>query len=407
MSNRPAIRTPSFRYYSASMSSLAVFPVRSGREKRQFLELPWQLYQGDTNWIPPLRKNIKELVGFASHPFHKHNQVQTFLAIRDGEPCGRIAAIINQAYIERYQDRRGFFGFFECVNDQQVANALFDSAKTWFAERDIHDMRGPANPSLNYECGLLVDGFDTPPFFMMTYNPPHYGTLIEGYGFRKVQDMYAFWGHVDMLQQLDKKLQFIAEEVIRRFHVRTRAMNKKRFRQEVRTFLDIYNNSLSGTWGFTPLSQGEMEHMSKSLRMLIVPQLTSVAEVDGRVVGVSFGLLDYNTRIKQIDGRLFPFGFIRLLWNKRAIKRIRLISTNVIPEFQRWGVGLLLLYNLTRPILEWGIQEAEFSWVLESNALSAGSLRRGGAKLTKTYRMYDYGPTPDPQRALYENRRSK
>lgn len=387
------------------MKQLNVVPVRTGREKRQFIDLPWSIYQGDPNWIPPLRMNIKELVGYSRHPFHEHNQVQTFLALRDGTPVGRVAAIVNQAHIDRYQDRRGFFGFFECVDDQQVANALFDAARTWLAERNIQDIRGPANPSLNYECGLLIDGFDSQPWFMMTYNRPYYGRLIEEFGFRKVQDLYAFWGHKDMLLSLDKKLQFVVEEATRRFNVKVRPMDGKNFDRDVRSFLNLYNRSLGGTWGFTPMSDGEVKHLSKSLKMLIVPELASVAEVDGKMVGATFGLLNYNPRIKEINGRLFPFGFIKLLRNKRAIKQLRLISTNVVPEYQKWGVGLILMARLVPLVDSWGIEEAEFSWVLESNTLSAGTLRRGGAKLTKTYRIYDYGPTPDPQRNLYEGKK--
>jgi hypothetical protein len=230
---------------------------------------------------------------------------------------------------------------------------------------------------------------------------------VETYGFRKVQDMYAFWGHVNMLEQLDKKLAFIVEESTRRFNIKPRSINAQRFTEEVHAFLNLYNQSLGSTWGFTPMSAGEVNHMAKSLKMLIVPELTSVAEVDGRMVGASFALLDYNPRIKQINGRLFPFGFLRLLWNKRGMKRLRLLSTNVAPEYQKWGLGVVLMHNFVAPALRWGIEEVEFSWVLESNNLSAGSLKRGGAKLTKTYRIYDYGPTPDPQRGLYEGKISK
>jgi GNAT superfamily N-acetyltransferase len=153
-------------------------------------------------------------------------------------------------------------------------------------------------------------------------------------------------------------------------------------------FLDIYNRSLVDTWGFVPLSDAEVDHMAAALKMLIVPEMTSIAEVDGRPIGAMFGLLDYNPRVRQIDGRLFPFGFIRLLWNRKAIQRIRLISTNVLPEFQRWGVGLVLVAKLVPEVLKWGITEAEFSWVLESNHLSRSTLQRGGAKLYKTYRIY-------------------
>lgn len=371
------------------MSDVVVKRVETRREQKAFLGLPWLLYRGDPQWVPPLRRQQAQLVGFLPHPFHQHNQLQTFLATRGGQPVGRIAAIVNPEHIRRYQEQRGFFGFFESTDDPAVAHALFDAARAWLAERELPLMRGPVNPNLNYECGLLVEGFDTPPTFMMTYNPPYYEKLLLDYGFEVAQNLYAFDGHVDMLQSLDQKLAFVIEEAKRRFKLELRHLDRRRFKEDVRTFLDIYNRSLVGTWGFTPLSAEEVEVMSRDLRWLIVPELTSVVEVEGRPVGAVFGLLDYNPRIKKIDGRLFPFGFLRLLTNRRAIKRLRLISTNVLPEYQRWGVGLVAMARLLPEALRWGIEEAEFSWVLESNHLSYKTLKRGGAKLTKTYRIYD------------------
>lgn len=355
--------------------------------------------------MPPLRMHVKGLVGFTRHPFYRRNEVQAFVAERNGVPCGRIAAIVNHDHMERYHDRRGFFGFFESIDDVEVATALFDAAKDWHARRNIQDIRGPVNPSMNYECGLLIDGFDTPPFFMMTHNPSYYGRLVESCGFRKAHDMYAFWGHTNMVTTLDKKLAFVAEEGMRRMNIRLRTLDPRRFPQEVDTFLEIYNRSMDGAWGFTPLSPAEIDELGGSLRMLIVPGLTSLAEVEGRVIGAAFALLDYNPRIRAIGGRLFPFGFLRLLWNKKKLKRIRFMSANVVPEYQKWGVGLMLLHHLLHPILDWGIEEVEFSWVLESNRLSLGTLKRGGARISKTYRMYDFGPTPDPQQFLAERTR--
>ena len=224
----------------------------------------------------------------------------------------------------------------------------------------------------------------------MTYNRPYYEQLVTRYGFQKVQDLYAFWGHVNMLESLDKKLTFIAGETVRRFRVKIRHLDPAHFDRDAHTFLDIYNKSLVATWGYVPLSVGEMKHMARVLRHLIVPEMTSIAEIDGQPIGAMFGLLDYNPRIKAIGGRLFPFGAIRLMWNRRAIKSIRLLSTNVVPEYQRWGIGLALVAHLVPNVLKWGVQEAEFSWVLESNQLSRMTLERGGAKLTKTYRLYDY-----------------
>lgn len=371
------------------MGEVVVQAVTSRRQKKQFFRLPWQLYRDDPNWIPPLRQNQLELLNFKPHPFYDTAEIQTFLALRRGEPCGRVAAIINHVHNQRYEEQRGFFGFFESVDDPQVAAALFDAARQWFADRGITVLRGPVNPSLNYECGLLIDGFDSPPTFMMTYNPPYYASLIDSCGFSKSQDMYAYWGHVSMLQELDKKLQFIVDEAKRRFNVTLRNLDRSQFDEDVRRFLDIYNRSLVGTWGFAPMSEGEIEHASKGLKWLIVPELTAAAEVNGQMVGAVFGLLDYNPRVKRIDGRLFPFGLVRLLWNKRAIPRVRLVSTNVVPEYQKWGLGLVLLNKLLPDALKYGLQEAEFSWVLESNHLSKATLERGGAKLVKSWRLYD------------------
>jgi GNAT superfamily N-acetyltransferase len=385
-------------------SDLVVRPVTTRRQRQQFLKLAWQLHAEDPNWMPPLRSNQAELVGYPTswfgqakaHPFYRTADVQTFLAFRGDRPCGRIVAIVNEAYNQSNDQPRGFFGFFESIDDQQVANGLLDAAYQWVRQRGLDVMRGPFNPSMNYECGLLIEGFDTPPFFMMTYNPPYYGRLLEEYGLQKSQDMFAFWGHVDMLASLDQKLAFISNAARERFHIDVRPLDKKRFRADVNAFIDIYNQSNIGSWGFVPISPDESQVVAASLRRLIVPELTTFAEVDGKPVGAVFGLLDYNPRVKAIDGRLFPLGFVKLLGNRREIKRIRILSTNVLPAYQRWGVALVMLAALVPKAIAWGIEEAEFSWVLESNSLSRGSLERGGAKRTKTYRIYDYSAASDP-----------
>ncbi len=374
------------------MSNLIVVPVATRRQRNQFLQYPGQLYRNDPNWIPPIRVDQKELVGYKHHPFYEKNRAQTFLAYRGGEVCGRIAAILNRVHIEYCKENRGFFGFFECVDDQQVANALFDAARTWLAEQGIHAMRGPANPGINYIWGTLVEGFDSPPTFMMAYNPPYYARLIEGYGFRKAQDLYAFWANIDMLPAASAKHEPIAQQIVERYGIRVRSLNRARFRQDVEAFLSIYNRSMVRHWGFSPMSNAEVQHMAQAMRFLLVPQLTVGAEVDGQLAGVALALLDYNPRIKKIDGRLFPFGFLRLLLGRRKIKKIRLLAANVLPEYQLLGVGLVLVRAMTPAGLEWGLDEVEYSWVAESNSLSRGSLEKGGAKRIKTYRVYDLDP---------------
>ena len=371
------------------MSNVVVRPVETHAAQRRFVNLPWRIYRDDPCWVPPLVMSQRELLGFRPHPFYDASRIRCFLASRGDRDVGRIAAIVNAGHLQRYHDQRGFFGFFECDDDEAAARALFGAARDWLSGQGIRAIRGPTNPSLNYECGLLVEGFDTPPFFMMTHNRPWYGSLVEANGFRKVEDLYAFWGRLSMLDSLDSKLGTMVEGVRERFGVVVRPLDRSRFDAEVRMFLDIYNSSLGGTWGFVPLSDGEVRHMAASLKHLIVPELALVAEVDGKPIGSVFCLLDYNTRIKAINGRLFPFGFARLLWNKRGIKRMRAISTNVIPEYQAWGVGLVLMAALVPPLRAWQMDEVEFSWVLESNHLSKRTLERGGALVTKKYRIYD------------------
>ena len=374
------------------MADVVVRPVDTRSEQKRFIRLPWRIYRDDPCWMPPLIMSQQELLGFRPHPFYERSKSRSFLATRGGRDVGRITAIVNAGHIDRYKEQRGFFGFFECDEDTAASRALFQAAGDWLHAQGMTCIRGPANPTLNYECGLLIEGFDTPPFFMMTHNRPWYAQLVEDAGFGKIEDMFAFWGETAMLGGLDPKLVTMVAGVKERFGVTIRPLDRRRFADEVRTFLHIYNESLGGTWGFVPLTSGEIDHMAASLKYLIEPELTLVAEVEGKPVGAVFCLLDYNPRIKAIDGRLFPFGFLRLLWNKKAIKRLRAISTNVIPEYQAWGIGLVLMNGLHERFMKWGLREVEFSWVLESNYLSRRTLERGGALVTKKYRMYQDDP---------------
>ncbi len=370
-------------------SNYEVVRVEDRRQRREFIDFIWKLHKDDPNWIPPIRMNQEELVNFRRHPFYENAKCRTFILRKDGQVAGRIAAIINNGHNKRFGEKRGFFGFFDCIDDQQAANMLFMEASRFLKSEGMDDVRGPCNPSLNYEIGTLVDGFDTPPTFMMTYNWPYYDKLIKGFGFEKTQDLYAYEGNMSMLKTIDPKLKFVIDEVKRRFNVTLRAANRKKFGEEVKLFLKIYNEALQGTWGFVPLSDAECVSIGASLKLLIDPTLTSFVEVDGKAVAVGICLPDYNPLIKKINGRLFPFGFLTLLFGRKKIKKVRVMSTNVVPEYQRWGLGLVVLDRMLPDCLSQGITDAEFSWVLESNHLSRGSLERAGTIRTKTYRLYD------------------
>lgn len=371
-------------------AEIDVVNVTTWSHKRQFLRLPWTLYQDNSCWVPPLRRTQKEMVGYVRHPFQANVEMQTFIALHKRRPVGRIAAILNRAHQQYHHDNTlGFVGFFESIDSQDVANRLFAAAEDWLRARGVRRMIGPTNPTMNYEAGLLVDGFDKSPTFMMPYNWHYYGQLWERAGFRGVQDLLAYYGHTGMLNDVRQRVAKTVVHARERFGIEMRQLNRARFRDDVRTFLQIYNAASSATWGFVPLSDAEIDTLSKELRYLIIPELTAIAEVDGRVIGAIFGILDYNPLIKKINGRLFPFGALTILRQRRSIDKVRIMSANVTPEFQRWGVGVAMLAYMLKHGVEWGLKQAEFSYVLESNQLACASLERGGAVRERVYRMYE------------------
>ncbi|QDU26081.1 hypothetical protein ETAA8_11550 [Anatilimnocola aggregata] len=371
------------------MDPVVVTPVRTWRDQSRFLAFSWELYKDDPHWVPPLKANHLELLGYRKHPFYDDAEIQTFLATRAGKVVGHIAAIVNHSHNRVQGDRRGFVGFFESIDDEEVAHALFRTADDWLAERGMTGARGPANPSMNYECGLLVKGFDSPPTLMMTYNPSYYARLWESYGYGKSQDLFAYEGDRDQFPQLQKMIAPLAEQAQRRCQATVRPLNKKRFMDDVLSFFELYNLSFTTMWGFSPPSRREMIKMATSMQQLILPDLVSIVEVEGKVVGAMIGLPDYNPRIKEIKGNLFPFGFIKLLWTGKPFQRIRILSINVMPEFQRWGLGMVLMSDLLPRSIARGIPEAEFSWISEDNEVARMGVEKGGGTLTKIFRMYD------------------
>ncbi|TWT94854.1 hypothetical protein Pla108_37050 [Botrimarina colliarenosi] len=370
---------------------LRIEPVVNRYQRRDWLEMPWKVNAGDPCWVPPLRDMQRRQAGFASHPVWDGAERQAYLAMRGPEPVGRILAIENRVHNEHAEDKTGFFGFFECFDDAEAAAELFSAAEEWLRGRGLTASRGPMNPTLNYEFGTLIEGFDTPPYFLLTHNPPYYQRLIENAGYGKVQDMYAYRGDISMLDSLskDKKLLTVDQMVRERFGVTVRPMRLRHFREEVETFLDLYNRAMDHNWGHVPMTRAEVVHFAKDLKQLLVPELARIAEVDGKPVGCVFGLLDYNPRIKAIDGRLFPFGWVRLLRNKKSLSRIRMVSTNVLPEYQSWGVGVCLSVSLLEPALSHGVTDCEFSWILETNDLSRKTVEKGGALRYKTWRVFE------------------
>jgi len=370
-------------------NGILVRPVASWRDRRRFQRLPWSIYAGDNNWVPPVLAQERELLGWGHHPFFDNAEIVTLLAERDGRAVGRLAVLINHVHNRKYNEQRGFFGFFECVDDAAVAEGLFEAGQDWLLQRGITAVRGPVNPSLNYTCGLLIDGFDCPPCFLMPYNRPYYAALLEACGFAKAQDMYAYEMDTNLLRILVDRYKPAVLAVLNRPDMVIRPMNSARLQQEIETYLDIYNRSLDGTWGFTPLQPQEARHIASELGRLIVPQFTALAEIDSQPIGAVFALLDYNQILGKLNGRLLPFGFVRLMTGRRKITTVRAMSMTMVPGYQDAGLSVVLIDNLTGPAKKWGIERWELSWVLESNSRSRGTLERAGMKRTKTYRIYD------------------
>lgn len=368
---------------------ISVKAVRTWRDRRRFQGLPWTIHANDPNWVPPILSQERLLLGWGRHPFFDHAEMVTLLAERDGKAVGRVAVFVNAIHNAKYDEKRGFFGFFECIDDLSVAHALFDAGRAWLLQRGMTEWRGPVNPSLNYTCGLLIDGFDIPPVFLMTYNPRYYAALLEGCGFAKAQDMYAYEMDVALLAKLVTRYKPAVMSALEGEDLTVRRFDRSRLDAEIRTFLDIYNRALDGTWGFTPLQPGEVKHIAAEMGHIIAPEFTAFAMVDGKAVGVVLALLDYNQIIRKLDGRLLPFGIFRLLWGRKRINVARTMAMTMVPGYQQSGLGIVLLDRLVDAAKPWGLTRWEFSWVLESNASSRGTLERAGTKLTKTYRIYD------------------
>jgi GNAT superfamily N-acetyltransferase len=372
----------------AAITPITIRSVRSKRDEMVFIKFPWRIYEGNPYWVPPLLMDRKKLIDRKNNPFYKHAEMEMFLAERNGKPVGRIAAIINHNHNKEHQENIGFFGFFECVNDQEVANALFDAAKQWLKAKGVTAMRGPASPSVNDEYGLLVDGFNLPPAILMAYNPPYYQELVERYGFVKAKDLYAYHVHKDKV--FTDKLKRVSELVKQREGVVFRSLDMKRFWDEVRVIRELYNRGWSRNWGEVPMTEEEFMYVAKDLKPIVEPELVIIAEVRGKPVGFGMSLPDYNMILKDNKrGWLLP-ALVRILLFKKRIDFIRIVILGVLPEYLNSGIGGVLFYETAVRAVRNGYYHGEASWVLEDNVM----MNRGAELLRgerwKTYRIYDY-----------------
>jgi len=370
------------------LSEFDIVPVEDAASAHQFLELPYTLYREDPCWVPPLRIAQKELFDTAKHPFYANATMQRFLARRNGKTAGRIAAIHNRRHNEHHNENAGFFGFFECLDDERIAAGLFREARTWLETKGARVIRGPVNPSTNYECGLLVDGFDSCPQVMMPYNPRYYERLVQGAGLRKAKDLYAYRMEVDKMWT--DRVQRVAKRAMQSNGLRIRPIGMKTFREDVGKVWEVYNDAWTHNWGFVPIANDEFQLMAKEMKAILDPGFVLLGEVDGRVVGFALALPNINQALKHAGGRLFPFGLLKILYHKQFVRSVRVLVLGVVEQFRTVGVAAGFYAELIRHAKERGYSDCEMSWVLEDNTLMNRSIEAFGGKRYKTYRIYEW-----------------
>lgn len=357
------------------------------RALKEFVELPYVLHRNDPHWVPPLRIAVKELLDRRKHPFYSNAEAEFFVARQNGRTVGRIAAIVDRAHNKFHQENAGFFGFFECTDNAAVAEALLSRARQWVAERGAQFLRGPVNPSTNYECGFLVEGFDSSPMIMMTYNPPYYPKLMERAGLSKVKDLLAYSHHAQKIDQ--KKIERVAGLAVKN-GVRVRPINMKDFAGEVERVWSVYSAAWARNWGFVPMSREEFFLMGKEMKQILKPELVLIGEKNDKVVGFALALPDINQALKPAGGSLFPTGLLKILYYQRLIKSVRVLALGVVAERRASGLAAAFYATLVRNARKLGFGECEMSWILEDNVLMNRSLEAMGAKRYKTYRIYQW-----------------
>ncbi len=365
---------------------LTVEKVETDRGRSEFIKLPYRLHRGNDAWVPPLISEVKDALNTRKNPFYEHASIEQFIARRGGRAVGRIAAIIDQNFIEVQGNQVGLFGFFECIDDSEAASLLFDHAAESLKSKGMRLMLGPTNPSMNDELGVLVDAFDIPPAIKMLWNPSYYPKLFEDAGFSKAMDLFAWTMHED---DVSDRLIRLGAAILKRTRVTFRHINVKRFDEEVKVLREVYNSAWSDNWGFVPWTRAEFEHAAKSLKKVIDPDLVIIAEVDGRPVAFSLALPDLNMALKHINGRLFPIGLPLLLWHARKIDRVRIPILGVIKEYRGKGIDTVLYYETFRIGTGKGYHSCEMSWILEDNELMNRAAKMMGARKYKTYRLYE------------------
>jgi GNAT superfamily N-acetyltransferase len=366
--------------------ALVVEPEATRADRRRFLEFPYRLNAGHPAWVPPLRMAETKLMHRGKNPFFEHGEAQHFLARRGDRIVGRIAAIENRLYNEYQADRTGFFGFFDCEPDPEVARALVDAARVWTGRRGLHPMVGPVCYSTNDQMGVLVEGFQHPPAVLMPWNRPDYDALLLGAGLEPAKDLLGY--EITHRTPAPERFVRVVRARLERTGVRLRPVDVRRLDEEVTGFLEVYNRSWERNWGFVPMTEAEFRLAARDMKSILHRAMSSVAVKDGRTVGFCLAIKDLNQVIGDLGGRLFPFGIFRLLWRLPRIRRVRMIALGLLPEYRGKGIYEAFFLHAHEQGMATGVEVAECSWILEDNLRARAPVETAGGVLTKRYRLY-------------------
>jgi len=365
-------------------------PVSSSAQLAAFIDFGHELYKNNSNYVPELFIAQRDLLSPGKHPFHEHSVVQCFLAYDDNKITGRIAAILNNNHNNFNKASDGFFGFFDVINDDETTALLFEAAEKWLKAKGVHSIIGPVNLSTNETCALLIEGFDSPPVAMMTYNEPYYKQLLEKQGFQKKMDLIAY--NFIVKERDERRLKTVDQikERLERKGIVFRPINLKKFKEETDQIREIYNSAWDKNLGFVPMTEKEFKYLAKDLKMILDKDFCMVAEHKGKMVGFSLAIPDVNQILRTIKkGRLFPTGIFKLLFKRKSIKRIRIITLGVIEGYRKMGIETVFYADIIKQVLRKGITSAEASWVLEDNYLMNKAIQDINGQPYKKYRIFE------------------
>lgn len=366
--------------------------IEPGENVSEFLKVPHVVFQGDPQWIAPVDMLFTEQLDPKKNPFFEHAEAVYFVAKKDGKLVGRCTAQIDHEHQKRYGDAAGFFGFFDTIEDPEVAKALLDAASAWLKERGMKTIRGPVSLSINEELGCLVNGFDTPPYMMMPHHRPYQGGLIEGQGFAKLKDVFA-WSYT--VGDVPARAQRAHDQMMAEPSLKVREVDLKQADRDMRIVMDIFNDTWSNNWGFVPMTEGELRKTVQDFKMILEPKIALIAEIDGEPAAIAIAMPNLNEAARDLNGSLFPFGWAKFLWRLKVsgTRTARLILLGVRKKYRdqkKWmplSVALYAMMNNRARAL--GMTGGELGWTLEDNAAVNVGIKAMGAKPYKTYRVYE------------------